>query len=108
MAYRKIIVDGTEYQYTIGRSYTKVRGHAVWHNSDVGDLLDTGREQYVVQPSHVAEMIMNGKRDRRVKMCEQHNKPKRFTSNPYVVEIEQKNIYGWWCDDCHADIAADI
>lgn len=106
MAYRKITVNGTEYQYTIGRSFTKVRGHAVWRNSEVGDAVDD--ELYVVQPSHIAEMILHGKRKRETKMCMRHNKPKEFRCNPFEYEIHGRTIFEWMCEDCHNSVAADI
>lgn len=37
MSYRKIEVDGAEYQYTIGKTHVKVRGLGVWPKEDIGD-----------------------------------------------------------------------
>lgn len=37
MSYRKIEVDGVEYQYTIGKTHVKVRGLGVWSKEDIGD-----------------------------------------------------------------------
>ena len=36
MSYRKITVDGKVYEYTIGKTHTKIKGIGVWKNEDVG------------------------------------------------------------------------
>lgn len=37
MSYRKITVDGKEYEYTVGRSHVKIKGVGVWPKEEVGD-----------------------------------------------------------------------
>lgn len=37
MSYRKITVDGQEYEYTIGRTHVKVKGVGVWPKEEVGE-----------------------------------------------------------------------
>lgn len=37
MSYRKITVDGKEYEYTIGRTHVKVKGVGVWPKEEVGE-----------------------------------------------------------------------
>jgi hypothetical protein len=36
MSYRKIDVAGREYEYTIGKTHTKIKGIGVFHNEDIG------------------------------------------------------------------------
>ena len=38
MSYRKIEVDGTEYQYVIGKTHLKVKGVGVWPKEDIGEI----------------------------------------------------------------------
>lgn len=40
MGYRKITVEGVEYQYTVGRTHVKIRGLGVWPKEEVGKLRD--------------------------------------------------------------------
>jgi hypothetical protein len=37
--YRKIVVDGKQYEYVIGKSHTKIKGVGVFPNLDVGPIL---------------------------------------------------------------------
>lgn len=77
MSYRKITVDGKEYEYTIGHTHVKVKGVGVWPKEEVGvkvvqncdccwEPLDVLYPEYKlsehdydirVQPSHIAEKI---------------------------------------------------
>ena len=39
MSYRKINVDGIEYQYVVGKTHTKIRGFkTVFENSKIGEM----------------------------------------------------------------------
>lgn len=58
MGYRNITVDGTLYQYTIGRTATKIKGHSVVNNSVVGTAI--GDNKYAVTPGNIAEYIRTG------------------------------------------------
>jgi hypothetical protein len=37
MSYRKITVDGKVYEYTVGRTHTKIKGVGVFENINIGD-----------------------------------------------------------------------
>jgi uncharacterized protein YacL (UPF0231 family) len=37
MSYRKITVDGKEYEYSIGRTHVKIKGVGVWLKEEVGE-----------------------------------------------------------------------
>ena len=43
MSYRKITVDGKEYQYVIGPTHTKVKGLGVWDNESVAPKITVHR-----------------------------------------------------------------
>lgn len=55
MTYRKIEVDGKEYEYVVGKSYVKVKGVGVWDKHAVGYVIDDREAR--VQPSHVVDVI---------------------------------------------------
>jgi hypothetical protein len=38
MSYRKLEVEGEEYEYVIGRSYVKVKGVGAWPKEEVGEM----------------------------------------------------------------------
>ena len=38
MSYRKITVDGNEYEYVVGKSHIKVKGVGVWPKEEVGEI----------------------------------------------------------------------
>jgi hypothetical protein len=44
MTYRKIEVDGKEYEYTIGKTHTKIKGVGVFLNEDIGNVITTYRD----------------------------------------------------------------
>lgn len=55
MSYRKITVDGTEYEYTVGRSHVKIKGVGSWYKHEVGYVIDDYESR--VQPSHIVSII---------------------------------------------------
>lgn len=62
MSYRKITVDGVNYQYIIGKYYVKIRGLGAWPKQDIGvvvdqDINDHGAETIEVYPSHIKQKI---------------------------------------------------
>jgi hypothetical protein len=58
MGYRKITVEGKEYQYVIGKSATKIKGIAVVNNCVIGTPIS--EDKYAVTPACVAEYIRTG------------------------------------------------
>lgn len=42
MSYRKLEVDGNVFEYSIGRTHTKIRGIGAYKNEDVGNLYQNG------------------------------------------------------------------
>jgi hypothetical protein len=42
MGYRKLEVDGTIYEYSIGKTHTKIRGVGAYKNEDVGNEYTSG------------------------------------------------------------------
>jgi len=56
MAYRKIEVLGTTYEYIVGKTHLKIKGLGAWWNSEVGKNM--GDDVYSVTPAHVREKIL--------------------------------------------------
>lgn len=66
MSYRKIEVDGTVFEYSIGKTHTKIRGVGAYANGEVGvrvqkywggELINTVQ----VRPSDLATFIKRNK-----------------------------------------------
>lgn len=56
MSYRKITVDGTVHEYTIGKTHTKIKGIGVFKNSDIGSPVYNS-DTVIVAPKHIAKII---------------------------------------------------
>lgn len=61
--YRKINVDGYNYEYVIGKSDTKIKGVGLYRNSDIGDSYDDewGDPKIIITPSMIATVIRSEK-----------------------------------------------
>ena len=62
MSYRNITVNGQVYQYTIGKTHTKIVGVGVFENGTVGDAVwfdDVGESKMMVTPSNIQKVIEN-------------------------------------------------
>ena len=57
MSYRKITVDGQEYQYTIGSEFVKIKGQAPVAIADIGSQVSV--DKLVVSPQHIQAYIRN-------------------------------------------------
>lgn len=53
--YRKLEVEGTPYEYNIGKSYVKIKGLGEFPKDQIGQVIDNWTVE--VHPSHVAEFI---------------------------------------------------
>jgi hypothetical protein len=53
--YRKLDVDGTPYEYSVGKSYVKIRGLGEFPKYRIGHVIDKWTVQ--VKPGHVIEFI---------------------------------------------------
>jgi hypothetical protein len=69
MSYRKIEVDGAVFEYSIGRTHTKIRGVGAYPNGEVGNYnVNHGQEwwdspdgSFQVRPSDLAAFIKRNK-----------------------------------------------
>lgn len=57
MSYRKIVVNGREFEYTIGHAATKVKGVGSFVNEFVGRECSSRKWSYNVTPGIVADWI---------------------------------------------------
>lgn len=101
--YRKITVNGKEYEYVIGRSIIKIKGLTVIERD-----LDN---HSVITPGMIAEYIKTGKFNTTAKKCETCNTGKmveHMSCNPFALEIRGKQIWGYFCDSCLGQMADAI
>lgn len=65
MSYRKLEVNGTTFEYSIGRTHTKIRHVGAYENTKIGnyrtkseyDWWDTEAASFQVRPSDLANFI---------------------------------------------------
>lgn len=61
MAYRKITVDGTVYEYVVGKQYLKIKGLGSWPRDKIGIEIERKRDKYAVTPDIIADLIQGVK-----------------------------------------------
>lgn len=107
MSYRKITVNEQEYQYSIGKSHTKVKGFKVFENRMIGDPI-SGTSDYVVTPYNVANAIKGIYQPRVVDKCSHGTVTHETTIDPFDAEIygEQREMIN--CPKCVHERAMDI
>ena len=55
MSYRKLEVNGTVYEYSVGKTYTKIRHFGAFDNREVGYVISD--REVRVRPSDIANFI---------------------------------------------------
>lgn len=119
MSYRKLDVEGTEYEYTIGRKNTKVKlaGKAfkIFDNEVIGSPIVSNYNcgepgvilKYQVTPLNVRLAIQSKPLPEWT--CRSHGvTTKNLTSNPFTAEIEERISYMIACPECVENCAGDI
>jgi hypothetical protein len=69
MSYRKLEVEGQVFEYSIGKTHTKIRGVGAYENTKIGnyrtkseyDWWDTHAASFQVRPSDLASFIKQNK-----------------------------------------------
>lgn len=112
MSYRKITVDNKEYEYTVGKSNTKVKGVGVFNNADIGDSVETGYKhrpfKYIVAPYNVANAIKGIHKPREIYKCSHGTETHLTTLSPYAMEVHGENVEMIKCNKCVEQSAGDI
>lgn len=112
MSYRKITVDNQQYEYTVGKEYTKVKGLGIYKNSDIGDSVATGYkyhpEKFIVAPYNVANAIKGIKKPREMHKCRHGTETHLTTLSPYDLEIYHEEVQMINCPKCVEQSAGDI
>ena len=75
MSYRKLEVDGNVFEYSIGKTHTKIRGVGAYENKRIGnyrtkseyDWWDSPDGSFQVRPSDLASFIKQNKLKVKVK-----------------------------------------
>ena len=60
MSYRKITVNDKQYEYVVGKQYTKIKNVGTFRNDQIGTVTcfdDGGKNKYSVTPAVVKRMI---------------------------------------------------
>ena len=109
MTYRKIEVDGTTYEYVVGRSHVKVRGPGfskVLPKAEVGQPV--GEDRYAVSPANIRNVIL-GRSGPRVFHCNEHGVlTTALEYDPFSLEIYGKRHLVMDCGECLEERALDI
>lgn len=108
MSYRKINVNGTEYEYTIGETFTKVRGLDAFKNSDIGDPIVGVKDQFYVTPYNVKNAILGVKHHRVVYRCSHGTITHKTVLDPYEHEIWGEEHHMINCKHCVEEREMDI
>lgn len=112
MSYRKITVDNQEYEYTVGKSNTKIKGIGIFKNEEIGDKViheykgDT--DKFVVSPYNVANAIKGISKPRIVLKCNHGTETHETVLSPYDMEIYRKEVPMIKCKHCIEQSAGDI
>lgn len=107
MSYRKITVNGTQYQYSIGKTHTKIKGLPVFENSQIGDQI-SDTQDYVVTPYNVSNAILGKHTPRLVQKCHHGTITHETTTDPYAYEIYGKEVDMINCPKCVHELEMDI
>jgi hypothetical protein len=59
MSYRKLVVDGQVFEYSIGKTHTKIRHVGAFQNNEVGNVISD--REVRVRPSDIANFIKQKK-----------------------------------------------
>lgn len=129
MSYRKMTVDGTVYEYVIGRTHLKIRGRQAVRKEEVG--LNLGRrvnksgkgyhDWIVLTPKMIANFIQGKPQSSVVEAyppCQHKegewdydkevNEVTTFGFVPFELEIYHKKIIVNWCKNCYDENAMSI
>lgn len=111
--YRKLIIDDVDYQYqyNIGKKFVDIRPF-------IGDSLMVEKSEIgfksryggvIIHPKMIVDYIL-GKKKQHVSTyfptCPCKNVPKELGVRPYEHEIDGKDEYVYWCENCY-DLNAD-
>ncbi len=88
MSYRKINVNSKTYEYVVGKSHVKIRGHGVskvMAKSEVGQPV--GVDKHIVTPANIRNVIL-GRPGPQVFRCSHHDvQTTGLAFDPYSYEI---------------------
>lgn len=97
--FRKLVVDGIEYQYRVGKTKTYVRGpntQMMFSNDKIGH---EHSRAYVVTPGDLARAIKG--EPLRVFYCKRHGvSTTKLVTDPFDIEIHNKVTLVMECPEC--------
>lgn len=109
MSYRKLVIDDRTYEYSIGKSHTKIRGGSVFENSKIGNPVVNGDGieigEYVVTPLNVKHAILGLPIPI---FTTSDGTTTKLMLNPYDYEILNKTVYIPYNRELYNSLADDI
>jgi hypothetical protein len=93
------------YEYQIGKIFINIRNKSIGYKQllkkeEFG--APVGDKKYIVTPGMIWDFISIGKikdYSNYFPHCD-HNKPKRLRASPFMKEIHNKLVFGFYCEDC--------
>ena len=111
--YRKMTVDGVEYQYNIGKKFVEIREELapkqLIEKSVIG--FKSKHNELIVHPKMIADYIQGKKKQHVSKYfptCRCKDVSKKLGVIPFDCEIYNKYNYVYWCARCFSNNAEDI
>lgn len=114
MSYRKITVNNKTYEYVIGKSHIKIKDVGVFNKDNVGYNIFVGDKEHrmkrkeMITPYHIKQLILHGYSSNKAYYCNNHEKYKKPTMDPFCSEIYNKNVEERLCPKCYNISADDI
>lgn len=109
--YRKLDVDGKNYQFNIGDRFVLIKSDSGTENvlkSEIG--FTCNKHEIVVTPKMIRDHITDTKGDvtKYFRTCGCKGVEKKLGYVPFDAEIYNKINYVVWCQDCYNANADDI
>jgi len=111
--YRKLVIDGTTYHFTLSKKFVNIRSKILVSNVNVEKSV-LGFEyngEIVVTPKMIANYILGKpklKLEECFSTCECKDVPKSLSAILYDAEISQKTQLVIWCEQCLDESSWDI
>jgi len=107
--YRKLTVNGKEYQYHIGRDFVKIKGMDLKNNSVPIFDIAPGMKG-IIKPGMISNFIqgIENKPEDFFSRCSCKNVEKRLACLPFDFEIYGKVNYVYFCKNCFDENYADV
>jgi len=108
--YRKLTVDGLDWEYKIGKGFVELRRKG--KEKKIVPKAEIGAETFgIVTPKMISDYIRYGKirgLENYFPTCKCEGVEKHLVVNPYDAEIKGKKHYIYFCEQCEKEISWEI